>query len=345
MRRSLRLALAGIAAAALTVGVAAPVGAQEPLGFEIDKTQGLPGEVVNGQVNVADVAAHCTTTVEGLQARFGELLAGPYNPEPGVELFDRIFPGGEFVFENHTQAAYSLTGLMILGLSGFIGPEPAEEALPQTFVMTFADIATQEPVGERGNFDPDTGEGSVVVPDVDPGLWAVAATCVGPTLDVDLLEAGLEESAAFLQEIGAPADINSPEFGEFIRDFLDDEQAGVIDAFVPAIAPELLQNIVELDGLGVQLFTVLTPQEALAALIADIEDLVADGELSAGYARGLTRLLENATRSLDGDNIEAACDQLDGVSDRSIPETTLDPATAEDLIAQVEAIEAHLDCT
>jgi hypothetical protein len=256
MRRSLRLAFAVLAAAALSFTAAAPAGAQEELGLETNILEGQPGEIVAGQVDTDDIAEHCRTDLEEFQARWQELLEGPYNPQPGVELFDRIFPGGDFEFENHTQLAYSLTGFVILGLSGFIGPEPAQEALPQTFVLTFADIATQEPVGEMSNFDPETGEGTVVVPDIDPGQWAVAAVCVGPTFDVDLLEAGLQASGAFLEDLGVPVDPNTPEFAEFIQDFLDDPNAGIIE-FVTAIGPDLVQNIVEIEALGAVIFCIL----------------------------------------------------------------------------------------
>lgn len=103
--------------------------------------------------------------------------------------------------------------------------------------------------------------------------------------------------------------------------------------------------MVEPDALGVQLFTVGEPQEAVRNVIADIEGLVADGQLRTGQAQGLTQPLVNAIRSLDRDQLEPACGQLGGVSERSIPEAVLDPATAEDVIAQVDAIEAHLGCT
>jgi hypothetical protein len=58
-------------------------------------------------------------------------------------------------------------------------------------VLTFADLATQEPVGELSSFDPVTGVGPVVVPDVTPGPWAVAAVCIAPTLDLEALDAGI----------------------------------------------------------------------------------------------------------------------------------------------------------
>ncbi|HYZ97597.1 MAG TPA: alpha/beta fold hydrolase [Acidimicrobiales bacterium] len=112
-----------------------------------------------------------------------------------------------------------------------------------------------------------------------------------------------------------------------------------------AIGETLVPPLMVPEALGVQLFTVLTPQEALAGVIDDIEALVADGALTGGYAQGLTRPLETAIRSLDGGNADAACDQLDGVSDRSIPGSILDAGSAGDLIARVEAVEAHLGCT
>ena len=64
--------------------------------------------------------------------------------------------------------------------------------------MTFADLATQQPLGPLGHFDPVTGVGSVIVPNLAPGNYPVVATCVRPTLDVDMLEAGIRKNGAFL---------------------------------------------------------------------------------------------------------------------------------------------------
>jgi hypothetical protein len=258
MRTRLGTTLAGAATALLIVVSAAPAGGQEgppSLGFSVDRTEGAPGEQIDGQVDVADIAARCTTDLEAFQARFQELASGPFaGLLPEGELFDRFFPEGDFVFESFDQAAYLMTGLAAGGIgSNFDGA--AETALPQTFAMTFADIATQEPVGDRGTFDPSTGVGSVAVPDVDPGLWAVAAACVGPVRDINGLEAGIQRSGAFLESIGMPVDITSPEFGAFVRDFLGDEEATDLD-FVAAIGPELVESIVEPDALGVQIFCV-----------------------------------------------------------------------------------------
>jgi hypothetical protein len=294
--RGVRLAVAAFAAAAMIVGVAAPAVAQETLGFEVDKTEGFPGEIVNGQVNVADVAAHCVTDVEDFMARFEELFADPdrfnFGGDSG-ELFDRFFPTGDFDYETHEQLAYPLVGLTVLGLAGFVGPEAAEEALPQTFVMTFADVATQEPVGELSNFDPDTGQGSVVVPDVDPGLWAVAAVCVGPAFDIDTLEAGIRASGPFLEELGAPADFLSPEFDEFVEDFTGEEGFDALIAFLEEIGPTLLQPIMVPDALGFELFTVLGDEEP-------VEPPVDEAEAAKAVAKAVAKVTIDISISIEG---------------------------------------------
>src|SRR5262245_31402890 len=173
MLKQLRYGLA--AAFVVSVTLATPATAQLPLGFSIDPVQGLPGGTVNGQVNPADVAANCVTALEPFQARFQSLLDGPFvggNTEG--DLPQRFFPDPmTIVYENHDQLSYVLTLLVVLGISANISGA-AEAALPQTFVMTFADLATQDPVGELGSFDPATGVGAVLVPDIAPGPWAVA---------------------------------------------------------------------------------------------------------------------------------------------------------------------------
>src|SRR5262249_45880403 len=225
------------------------------LGFTIDPTSGLPGETVNGQVNPTDIAANCVTELEPFQAEFQAVIDGPYaGGGTDGELFHRFFPDDEFVFETTDQAAYSLTGLTALGISFNINGA-AETALPQTFVMTFADFA-QNPLGTLGHFDPVTGVGSVTVPDIDPGLYPVAATCVRPLLDVDRLEAGIRKNGAFLASIGMPPDLNSPEFQEFVNNFPGAN--GDVFQFLTIIGPTLIQNIVApTGGLGVQFFTIL----------------------------------------------------------------------------------------
>ncbi len=226
------------------------------LDFTIDPTEGRPGDTVSGQVDPDDVAEHCPTTPEELQAVFNEVFAGPFaGGATEGDLFSRIFPGGEFVFETCDQAAYSLTGFVIFAIA--LNAEGATDtALPQTFVMTFVDPLTLDPIGERGNFDPVTGAGSVLVPEVDPGQYPVVATCVRPSLNVDTLEAGLRENGAFLEELGFPTcDINAPEFAAHVEELLG--PGADILAFLSAFGPDLLESIVEPGALGLQLFTVL----------------------------------------------------------------------------------------
>jgi hypothetical protein len=226
------------------------------LTFSIDPTQGLPGITVSGQVDPAQVAEQCVTTVEGIQAEFQAVLDGPYGGGgTGGELFLRFFPGGEFVFDTCDQAAYSLTGITVLAIGANINGA-AETALPQTFVMTFADLATQQPLGELGHFDPVTGAGSVVVPNLAPGPQPIVATCAVPTLDLDRLEAGIRANGAFLESLGFPTcDINDPAFADFVKELLGPDAD--LFTFLTTFGPTFIQSIVVPGPLGLQFFTIL----------------------------------------------------------------------------------------
>jgi hypothetical protein len=161
--------------------------------------------------------------------------------------------------------------------------------------------------------------------------------CIGPQFDLDLLEAGIRESSAFLESIGVvfgPDGIFSEEFLAFATDFLDSDLTGIelFIAFVEAVAPDLVQNIVVFDALGVQLFEVLAPPpQRIADVIADIQALVTAGDLRAGQARALTQVLTNAIRSLENGEPEAACSQLASFA-------------AEAMIAEVASIREQLGC-
>jgi hypothetical protein len=330
-----------------TVIAAGAARAQAPLGFTIDPTEGRPGDTVNGQVNPTDIAANCVTDMTQFQARFLELFTGPYaSGGPEGPFFDHFFPGGEFVFENTNQTAYSLTGLVVLGISQNIGGA-ADTAFPQTFVMAFADVATQQPIGDLGHFDPTTGVGSVTVPDLPPGPAVIAATCVGPTLDLDALIAGIERNGAFLTSIGAPADINSSEFGAFVEEFAG--PGADVFTFLNLIGPDLIQGIVKFDALGLAPFTVLeaSPSDRINDVLADIEALVAAGDLGRGPSRGLSQHLEHALRDLDGGKTQQACNQLSAFVSQANGKANggvLDDDDAADLTAQVEAIRSQLGC-
>jgi hypothetical protein len=334
------IATATVVAAVLTGG---PARAQGTLGFTIDPTQGVPGTTVNGQVNVADVQQSCVTDLTALEARFADLLAGPFaGGQPTGELFSRIFPGEtDFVFENCAQAAYSLTGITGLGISLNI-QGAAETALPLTFVMTFVDPSTLAPIGELGHFDPTTGVGSVVVPNVTPGPWPIAATCVGPTFDIDDLEAGIRANGAFLESLGFPTcDINSQAFSDFVKQLLGPDAD--LFTFLNAFGPTFIQNIAIPDALGLQFFTVLAqPRDLVNELIADLEALAESGQVKAGPAKGLGHLLNNVLRSIDRGDTDAACDQLNGFENAA--QGAFRGAPIGDLLAQVDAIQSALGC-
>jgi hypothetical protein len=266
MRRSLRLAFAGLAVSALTVALAAPAGAQEELGFEIDPTEGPVGSTVNGQVDTDDVAEHCTTELADFQALFGERI------DLVVEsVFGTDFPLQEEItnFEELVGAFYFLIRAGVSGLEGLSDPddELAAGVLAQTFVMTFADIATQQPVGETGNFDPNTGEGSVVVPDVDPGLWAVAAACVSPTTDPEVIAAAVSGAAEFVE---AELDFEEP-FPSVLDLALEGLQGGPIVDTLQEIGPTLIQPLMVPDAFGFDIFCVFD-EEGVCPVDDEIPD-------------------------------------------------------------------------
>jgi hypothetical protein len=223
----------------------------------------------------------------------------------------------------------------------------AETALPQTFALTFAEIATQEPVGELSTFDPVTGVGTVTTPDVAPGLWAVAAACVAPVLDIDALEAGIRENGAFLESLGFPTcDINSQAFADYVEVLLG--EGADLFTFLFAFGPTFVQSIVAPEALGAQFFTVLAqPGERIADVIADIEALVAAGQLKANQAQALISVLSNALRSLERGKENPTCKQLAAfpkVANAKVKARALSAAAAAELIAEVQSIGEQLGC-
>ena len=346
MSRSIRLGVVAAVATSLLALAVAPAGAQvpevPPLGFQIDRTEGAPGEIVNGQVDVADVEANCTTDLEEFQSDDGAFLQGI------LALIEHVF--GEPVVTVPTNSEELGTVLIaVIAAGASFDSAIGQQVLDQTFVMTFADIATQDPVGDTGNFDPTTGEGSVTVPDIEPGLWAVAATCVAPTTDPAAIEAALGEITAVAEGLDLSGFGFSEPFPTATEILVAALEGGEFTALLEEVGPSLLAPLMVPQALGVQLFNVLPdPQDLIADIVADIDDLVADGELKAGQARGLTRPLDNASRSLARDQVGPACNQVANFvaeANDKVADGALDPAAAADLIAQAEAIQAQLGCT
>lgn len=92
----------------------------------------------------------------------------------------------------------------------------------------------------------------------------------------------------------------------------------------------------------------MSPEEQIAEVEADIDDLVESGELKKGQANGLLKPLQNALRSLDKGKTEAACNQLQDFLDevnQKVADGALDPDSGADLIAAAEAIRADVGCT
>jgi cysteine-rich repeat protein len=255
-----RRLLTTIAVVVFATGVlqASPAAAQGTLGFTIDTNQGYPGDTVDGHVNPTDIAAECNTTVEELGTVFTPIAEKINEDYDFISMYypacvDPSDPMCTIFLTDYTyeQEAYAVLGLGALGIAfnaDFGFGAAAELALPQTFVLTFAEIATQQPVGQRSLFDMTTGEGSITVPNIAPGLWALAATCVEP--NIDLIPAAITAGAAQLQALGVPTSFATD--SDFVGGLLDPSS----DWFILNILPDMLVPMVEPKALGLQFFTI-----------------------------------------------------------------------------------------
>jgi hypothetical protein len=262
MTRSTRLSLiAVLGAAALVAVTAAPAQAQEipdvpPLGFQIDPAEGAVGSTVNGQVDVDDVAANCITDPTEFVGQFVDPAAPLDGGTPYIdavlEVVNALPP--ETDLQNDPLAFAAVVALFFpvglaqdLPANGGTG-ELVDGALEQTFVMSFADIATASPIEPRGNFDPTTGVGEVTVPDLAPGSHPVISTCVALPAEItqEQLTAAIDAGTAFVESnLTAPYPIDV--LGEPPTQFA--EAAG-------QIAPVILEALVEPQALGIQFFCV-----------------------------------------------------------------------------------------
>jgi hypothetical protein len=211
-------------------GLAISPASSQDADFTIDPTVGLPGDEVATQLDPEALAeSECYLTPAQVQ-----------DPEVGVpgplsELAAAIGAAAAEAELDADQAVAATTLQLIIGALGsdLTRSAQVEQLLANFFVLTFVDIGTMEPVGERSTFDPETGEGEIVVPDLDPGLWAVAATCVFPTVD---------DPAAFLAAVDATVAV--------LRSypaFLNGEDALDLTAIVVALLfnPELAAEVGE----------------------------------------------------------------------------------------------------
>lgn len=238
----MRKTLAAAAAACLCVTVAGPAMAQDngfdltelpTLGFAISADEGVPGDLVGGDVSVADVEEHCLAIEElfndneeptGELVRF-EAAFGQYNAD--VNEGERPVPGGltlEEYNEGIEPIVFLVLGVTLLDEDG----SNLEQLWQNLFILTFADLTTTELIGDTANFSPTTGEGEIEVPELEPDIYGVAAACVNFVSDEELLaeDGALDQVVptlyAWIQENypeGPPAlDPDDPDFVEFVVD-------------------------------------------------------------------------------------------------------------------------------
>lgn len=179
-----------------------------PLGFTIDPERGAVGSTVTGQVAPADIADHCLTTPEAFAAQFGDPMASADAPGQGAWIRE-LTTLGEIMNDPNAPAsrkqAVTIGMAFPLGLWMDLNYEPSgvtEDAMRQTMILAFADLATARPIAPYGSFDPVTGEGSTVVPDIAVGGQVVIATCVGlpDNITTAQMSAALDVATAYIEE-------------------------------------------------------------------------------------------------------------------------------------------------
>jgi hypothetical protein len=185
VKRLAVVVLGAFVASLLVLLPSSNVGADEHDEFVINPTSGVPGDLVATAVDPEAVERECYTTPEEVAGAFEDNLAAA-----GEAIADMDLEGLEVAAAGFLQQLFG----------GLATPAQAAGLLDELFVLTFVDIATQEPVGEMSNWDPTTGEGEIAVPDLDPGLWAIAAVCLEPDFSSESLLAAIQAGAAYLEE-------------------------------------------------------------------------------------------------------------------------------------------------
>lgn len=240
-----RMGAVVVAAVGLLAVSAVPAAAQTSvldlpqMGFEIDTGQGSPGDVVEGVVDADDVAAACLSVDE---------LVGNAVTEIDAALPDWEPPAG--LSEEQAEVFAEAVQTLRVGVQTF--PEIAEQLWSETFVFTFADIETQELLGDTGSFDPASGEGSIVVPELEPGTYALAAACVQIQSAAMLVDGGLDAGAEAFWAWVADNDIDVPD-----PDVIGEEW----QAFVEESALEWVPELIDPRAVGIQLFCIDGPDE------------------------------------------------------------------------------------
>lgn len=262
MTSTIRLVLAATIAVTLTAAGATPAATQDGVtrtfDFEVDRTEGRPGTLVRGQVDPDDIAELCVTDLDEFRSADGPFVGG-LNAAVEValgsgEIFGQDPPVVPASFEELAAVLYA-----VLARAMATDPELAQHVHGRTFVMNFIDDGARG-VGELGSLDPETGEGSVIVPDIEPGFWLLAAACVSPSPFEPTIRAALAETAAFLE-----GEVDLSGFG-FSNPFptADELLAALGEEEFVALLREILRPLVgplmEPDGYGLVSFCVLDAQ-------------------------------------------------------------------------------------
>lgn len=168
--------------------------------LQIDPREGEPGDVVAAELDPDLIAESCTLSLEDFVAQATEFDSGPFTTAFEELIVRRGWSTTppDFTTDPEAAAFLAIRGILF-GVRFF--PDIPETVFDQTFALTFADIGTQQPVGDLSSFDPLNGTGTVTVPEVAPGSWAVAATCLewNMAFDIETLEAAMEVGAAWLE--------------------------------------------------------------------------------------------------------------------------------------------------
>lgn len=195
MRR--RILSAGLAVLLGTSLAVAPASSQDADVFTINPAVGVPGDLIATSIDPDVVADACYTTPDDVLPEGGDFNEpSPYGDMAMalIQLVTRLQdPEDPLELANEAeQLGATAVALVLAALPSIDDGARIPDLLEQLLVLTFADVGSMEPVGERSNFDRVTGEGQIAVPDLAPGLWAVAATCVWPVVT----EASFLEMAA-----------------------------------------------------------------------------------------------------------------------------------------------------
>lgn len=261
-----RLGAALAVVAALLIVPAVPAAAQETtdvldlpqMGFSISRDAGFPGDVVTGSVDTDDVADFCLSVDELV----GNIVTEVDEALP--EWLDGDAPDG--LDEDQVELFGEVVETLRIGVQAF--PETAEQFWLETFVFTFADIETQELLGDTGNFDPATGEGSVVVPHLPPDTYGLAAACVQLLPAEALVDFGFDDGAIAFWDWVEENNIEVPD-----PDILDEDEWQV---FVEESALEWVPELIDPRAVGIELFCILNPDGTCGDAAEVIEDPPAD---------------------------------------------------------------------